>query len=66
MVSVLFSQPRRKQKCGIYEDEGLAGMLKLCTAVMRHDPSVKMSPAGLVTTNALSLKRLHMYKIPKY
>ena len=24
-------------------------MLKLCTAVMRHDPSFKMSPAGLVS-----------------
>ena len=42
------SQPRTKQKYVSYENEGLSGMLKLCTAVMRHDPSFKMSPAGLV------------------
>ncbi|KAL9953976.1 hypothetical protein ACROYT_G041461 [Oculina patagonica] len=40
-------QPRTKQKYGSYENEGLSGMLKLCTAVMRHDPSFKMSPDGL-------------------
>ena len=45
-----YSQPRTKQKYGsINENEGLSGMLKLCTAVMRHDPSFKMSPAGLVS-----------------
>lgn len=41
------SQPRTKQKYGSHESEGLSGVLKLCTAVMRHDPAFKMSPAGL-------------------
>ncbi|PFX25818.1 Ubiquitin carboxyl-terminal hydrolase 34 [Stylophora pistillata] len=40
-------QPFTKQKYGSHENEGLSGMLKLCTAVMRHDPSFKMSPDGL-------------------
>ncbi|XP_027055599.1 ubiquitin carboxyl-terminal hydrolase 34-like [Pocillopora damicornis] len=40
-------QPRTKQKYGSHENEGLSGMLKLCTAVMRHDPSFKMSTDGL-------------------
>ena len=44
-----YSQPSTKQPHGSYENEGLSGMLKLCTAVMRHDPSFKMSPAGLVS-----------------
>lgn len=44
------SRPRTKQqKYGTHENEGLSGMLKLCTAVMRHDPSFKMSPDGLVS-----------------
>ena len=45
----LHSQPRTKQKYGSHENEGLSGMLKLCTAVMRHDPSFKMSTDGLVS-----------------
>ncbi|KAJ7390778.1 Ubiquitin carboxyl-terminal hydrolase 34 [Desmophyllum pertusum] len=40
-------QPHTRQKYGSYENEGLSGMLKLCTAVMRHDPSFKMSSDGL-------------------
>ena len=43
------SEPRTKQKNGSYENEGLSGVLKLCTAVMRHDPAFKMSAAGLVS-----------------
>ena len=49
VFSYFNSQPRTKQKYVSYENEGLSGMLKLCTAVMRHDPSFKMSPAGLVS-----------------
>lgn len=49
------SRPRTKQKYGSHENEGLSGMLKLCTAVMRHDPSFKMSPDGLVSDVFLNL-----------
>jgi len=49
------SRPRTKQKYGSHENEGLSGMLKLCTAVMRHDPSFKMSRDGLVSDVFMAL-----------
>lgn len=35
-----------------HEEEGLCGMLKLCTAVMRHNPPFKYSDRGLVSSVA--------------
>ena len=44
---------KAKQSSG-HEEEGLNGLLKLCTAVMRHDPDFKYSPAGLVSLSVIN------------
>lgn len=41
------SSQRRKRR-GSHEEDGLAGLLRLCTAVMRHDPPFKFCATGLV------------------
>lgn len=59
----VIDRPFYETRHGFEEDDGLIGILNLCTAVIKHKPPFKSSPEGQVSNQWIQVVTLDLKKM---